>query len=86
MRAPQHTDIFVNIDDSTGEVMYYVANALPSTIKGMVCEDCGEPVTVINANCSYEEQKKAYQHEREHLKEDDFHTDKKADKLEKERH
>ena len=86
MRTPQHKDIFVNVDDSTGEVTYYIANALPSTIKGLVCEDCGETYAYINANCSYEQQRSTYQHEAEHITNDDFHSVNSADIIEKKRH
>ena len=86
MREPKPDDVYVNVDERTGIATYHIANALPSTIKAMVCEDCGESYAYINANCSYEEQKKAYEHEMEHITLDDFHSAASADKLEKERH
>ena len=86
MREPKPDDVYVNVDERTGIATYHIANALPYTIKAMVCEDCGEPFIVINANCSYDEQKAAYKHEQKHILQDDFHTDVCADDLEKERH
>lgn len=86
MRELKTDDVYVNVDERTGIATYHIANTLPSTIKGLVCEDCGEPFIVINANCSYDEQKAAYKHEQKHILQDDFHTDVCADDLEKERH
>ncbi|WP_297967907.1 hypothetical protein [uncultured Anaerovibrio sp.] len=86
MREPKLDDIFVNVDERTGIATYHIANALPSTIKAMVCEDCGEPYAYINANCSYEEQQKAYEHEMEHIENEDIESPSPADQLEAHRH
>lgn len=86
MREPRPEDVYVNVDDRTGIATYHIANALPSSVKGLACNDCGEPYAYVNANCSYEQQKYAYNHEMKHLSNDDFNSTDSADAIEKDRH
>ncbi len=79
-------DMFVNVDDATGQVSCYCANQLPSRIHGLVMEDCGESYTYYNANCSYEMLHKAYRHEQEHIDNGDLDSPTPADQLEAHRH
>lgn len=49
--------------------------ALPMAVKGCTVLSCGNTYTIIiNDNLSDEEQKAAYQHEYNHIKNDDFNS------------
>ena len=65
-------NIFVNVDDATGEVSFYVANEMPSRVHGLVVRDDGQDYIYINANSSRAMQEEAYRHEQEHIKHGDL--------------
>ena len=65
-------NIFVNVDDATGEVSFYVANEMPSRVHGLVVRDDGQDYIYINANLSRAMQEEAYRHEQEHIKHGDL--------------
>lgn len=75
-------NIFKNVDEATGICHIYIANALPTKIKGVVQEKRGQQYVIINANCSYEEQIDAYEHEMKHLENNDLDSELTADEIE----
>lgn len=64
--------------------------ALPYTVGGFVKETCepdGDYYTIIlNSRLSYERQCDTFAHEIEHIKNDDFHSERSVAEIENERH
>ena len=65
-------NVFVNVDDATGEVSFYVSNEMPSRVHGLVVRDDGQDYIYINAYSSRAMQEEAYRHEQEHIKHGDL--------------
>lgn len=59
---------------------------LPPHIYALTVYRDGRHLVLISSTLSQAEQRKAFEHEVSHIIHDDFHSDKTADEIEKERH
>ena len=65
------------------EDVYVTVCALPSHVKGLIKETKRGTVILINEYLSDREKQRALDHELEHLRKDDLHSDKTIEEIER---
>lgn len=65
------------------EDVYVTVCALPSHVKGLIKETKHGTVILINEYLSDREKQRALDHELEHLRKDDLHSDKTIEEIER---
>ena len=71
--------------DAKNDCWVTVTDALPGAVKGAVCEEPdGTSLVLVNACLSDEAKQSAYDHECEHIRNGDIHSERKAHAIESE--
>lgn len=71
--------------DAKNDCWVAVTDRLPGAVKGAVCEEPdGTSLVLVNACLSDEAKQSAYDHECEHIRNGDIHSERKAHEIEAE--